>query len=215
MRFWAIKYNTCWVGRLHFPRQPGFGSKLVSPPLCDSRPARTLICSPTVSTLVGRMVWATDGWMWDVWVPGASPSDLVSAVCNGTGIEWSVINRCSVLIRRPGQPSPADPLKCDEQGIAKQSTSRVAVHRLFEFIRDLSQQSPGSSELVSMGESDETSDIYRLEIFLLVWICWEGKTTGDGGSNHLKTSDASRRLHHKLHSNKERIKWNETGKAGF
>lgn len=99
-----------------------------------------------------------------VWWTGASQSNLVGAVCNGAGIERSVIDRRSVLIRRPGQPSPADPLKCYEQGIANQSKSCVAV----EFIRDLSQQSPGSSELVSMGERDETSDIYRLEIFLLV-----------------------------------------------
>lgn len=42
-----------------------------------------------------------------------SPSNLG----NDTGVDGSVIDRCSVLIRRPGQPSSADLLNCDEQGV--------------------------------------------------------------------------------------------------
>lgn len=58
-----------------------------------------------------------------VLLSGASPSHLTGAVRNDTGIDWSVIDRCSVLIRGPGQLSPDDPLKCYEQGTSHNHVS--------------------------------------------------------------------------------------------
>lgn len=164
MRFWAIKYNTCWVGRLHFPRHPGFGSKLVwLTPRSHTHP------------------FGDGEWM--VWAIGERPGRRCSQRRWQSNGAWSI----GVLYWYAGQAghpqltlwSVMSRVLHTSQNGASRSTVALSLSEMFR-----------SSELVSVGERDETSDIYRLEIFLLVGI-WEERQQGTVVQTTWRHQDAS------------------------
>lgn len=99
---------------MHVVSHPAFASELVAHPCSNSYPN-----GPMLARRDGLGIRSVnEGCSGLAVLSGISPSNLAALFRNDTGIDGSVINRCSVLIRRPGRPSSANLLNCSEQGNA-------------------------------------------------------------------------------------------------